>query len=203
MDLVDIAVAEKGRLGPRPRQPIPGPARPLQQRAGQVRQVEEVGRQAAQAEIQEFAQRVLGGGQGGEQLTDGRRQRPQRLLPLLPPEGLQAGQQAVHQVRPLHHVHVQLQRSVRLGEQAVEKVEQEQPEFALDGGLQPGEAPKTGLEKPGFFKKPSQVGFLVFFVFLGFFWVFCFFLVFLYICPEERVFRVFSVSRILLGASRL
>jgi hypothetical protein len=32
---------------------------------------------------------------------------------------------------------------------------------------------------------------------------FCFFWVFLFICPEERVFRVFSVSRILLGASRL
>jgi hypothetical protein len=41
-------------------------------------------------------------------------------------------------------------------------------------------------------KKLSPVVFwgvlLVFFVFFGFFWVF------LYICPEERVFRVFSVS---------
>jgi hypothetical protein len=36
--------------------------------------------------------------------------------------------------------------------------------------------------------------------FFGFFWGY---LVFLYICPEERVFRVFSVSRVLLGASRL
>jgi hypothetical protein len=41
---------------------------------------------------------------------------------------------------------------------------------------------------------------LVFGVFLGFFGFFWFFL---YICPKERVFRVFSVSRKLLGASRL
>jgi hypothetical protein len=51
--------------------------------------------------------------------------------------------------------------------------------------------------------------FWVFFLgFLGFFGVdffvfFLFFFVFLYICPQERVFRVFSVSRILLGAYRL
>jgi cation transporter-like permease len=40
----------------------------------------------------------------------------------------------------------------------------------------------------------------------GFFWVFLVFLwffVFLYIFPEERVFRVFSVSGTLLAASRL
>jgi hypothetical protein len=44
--------------------------------------------------------------------------------------------------------------------------------------------PQAGLENPGFKKnKPAQ---LVFWVFLGF-------LLFLYICPEERVFRVFSV----------
>jgi hypothetical protein len=50
---------------------------------------------------------------------------------------------------------------------------------------------KAGLEKnPGFLsKKPAQ-------------WFFLGFLGFLYICPEERVFRGFSVSRILLGASR-
>jgi hypothetical protein len=51
---------------------------------------------------------------------------------------------------------------------------------------------KQGWKKPGFFQKtqPSvYMGFLVFFS---------------YICPEERVFRVFiPVSRILLGASRL
>jgi hypothetical protein len=47
---------------------------------------------------------------------------------------------------------------------------------------------EAGLEKnPGFSLK-NQPGFFRFF---GFFWVF------LYICPEERVFRVFSVSRIL------
>jgi hypothetical protein len=40
-------------------------------------------------------------------------------------------------------------------------------------------------------KKPAQWIFLVFLGFFGFF------------CPDERVFRVFSVSRILLGASRL
>ncbi len=50
-----------------------------------------------------------------------------------------------------------------------------------------------GWKKPGFFikkKKPAQ-------------WVFCFFLGFFMICPGERVFRVFSVSRILLIAYRL
>jgi hypothetical protein len=46
-------------------------------------------------------------------------------------------------------------------------------------------------------KKTSPVGFLGFLGFLG---VFGFFL---YICPEERVFMFFSVSRTLLGASRL
>ncbi len=51
---------------------------------------------------------------------------------------------------------------------------------------------EAGLEKnPDFLrKKPSPV-------------VFLFFVFFLYIWPEKRVFRVFSVSRILLGASRL
>jgi hypothetical protein len=54
---------------------------------------------------------------------------------------------------------------------------------------------KAGLEKnPGFFKKQKNQP-------SGFFWVSLVF--FIYICPEERVFRVFSVSRILLGASRL
>jgi hypothetical protein len=45
---------------------------------------------------------------------------------------------------------------------------------------------KAGLEKTRFFlKKPTQ-------------WVFfCFFLFFLYICPEERFFRDFFKSRIL------
>ncbi len=47
-----------------------------------------------------------------------------------------------------------------------------------------------GWKKPGFFKF-GFFGFFGFFVFFGLF------------CPEERVFRVFSVSRILLGASRL
>jgi hypothetical protein len=59
---------------------------------------------------------------------------------------------------------------------------------------------KAGLEKtrfifrknPVFFKKNQPSGFFwVFGVFLGFF------------CPDERVFRVFSVSQTLLGASRL
>jgi hypothetical protein len=56
-----------------------------------------------------------------------------------------------------------------------------------------------GWKKPGFFlKKHSPVGFFGFFgVFRGFLRFFGVF------CPEERVFRVFSVSRILLGASRL
>jgi hypothetical protein len=47
-----------------------------------------------------------------------------------------------------------------------------------------------GWKKRGL-KKTSPVGFFGFFRF------------FLYVCPEDRVFRVFSVSRILLGASRL
>jgi hypothetical protein len=66
----------------------------------------------------------------------------------------------------------------------------------------PGEA--SGLEKTGFLKKkPAQWVFFGFFrVFLGFLGFFGFF-GFFKICPEEIVFRVFSVSRILLGASRL
>ncbi len=57
---------------------------------------------------------------------------------------------------------------------------------------------KAGLEKTRFFlNNPAQWVFLFYFLF---FWVSCFFL---FICPEERVFRVFSVSRILLGVSRL
>jgi hypothetical protein len=68
----------------------------------------------------------------------------------------------------------------------------------VDGELVPlGGLLVQGWTKPGFLniKNPAQWVFGV----LGFFWV----LVFLYICPEERVFRVFSVSRILLSASRL
>jgi hypothetical protein len=59
---------------------------------------------------------------------------------------------------------------------------------------------RQGWKKTRVLKKNQPSGF-----FLGFFF-FCFFvfLGFLYICPEEsRLFRVFSVSRILLGASRL
>jgi hypothetical protein len=69
-----------------------------------------------------------------------------------------------------------------------------------------------GWKKPGFFiKNPAQWVFQVFFVFLGFFWGFLGFLGFLgffrvfwgFFCPEKRVSEFFSVSRILLGASRL
>jgi fucokinase len=57
--------------------------------------------------------------------------------------------------------------------------------------------PQAWLEKTRFKKKKKQPsGFFVFFDFLGSFWV-------IYTFPEERVFRVFSVSRILFGASRL
>jgi uroporphyrinogen decarboxylase len=52
---------------------------------------------------------------------------------------------------------------------------------------------KAGLEKTRVKKKTSPVVFLFLFFFVGF----------LYICPEGRVFRVFSVSGILLGALRL
>jgi hypothetical protein len=72
----------------------------------------------------------------------------------------------------------------------------------------------AGLEKnPVFLKNPAQwffwvvlfffcffFGFLGFFWFFGVFWFFGFFWVFL---PRREGFRVFSVSRILLGASRL
>jgi hypothetical protein len=59
---------------------------------------------------------------------------------------------------------------------------------------------KAGLEKTRVLKKkPAQ---WVFLVFVGFLFFLGFFL-HTGICPEERVFRGFSVSRILLGASRL
>ncbi len=51
----------------------------------------------------------------------------------------------------------------------------------------------SGLEKTRFFY-PAQWVFWDFWVFMFFWGVFC---------PDERVFRVFSVSQILLGASRL
>jgi len=54
-----------------------------------------------------------------------------------------------------------------------------------------------GWKKPGFLKKNQPSGF--FWGFLGFF-VLGFFRFF---CPDERVFRVFFSSRILVGASRL
>ncbi len=60
---------------------------------------------------------------------------------------------------------------------------------------------KQGWKKPGFFFKPSSVVFFGFFWVFWVFWVFWFFIGFF--CPDERVFRVFSVSQILLGASRL
>jgi hypothetical protein len=61
------------------------------------------------------------------------------------------------------------------------------------GGIHSRLGPKqAGLEKKPGFKKNSPVGFFVFFGF------FCFFFVFLYIFPEERVLRVFSVTRLLL-----
>ncbi len=64
-------------------------------------------------------------------------------------------------------------------------------------------AHKAGLEKTRVFKKkkPAQWVFGFFWVFLGFFGFFWGF--FGFFCPEKRVLGVFSVSRILLGASRL
>jgi hypothetical protein len=68
------------------------------------------------------------------------------------------------------------------------------------GGFGARNGRKAGLEKIRvFLKKRTQWVFCLFFWFFGVFWdFFC-----IYICPEERVFRVFSVSRTLLGASRL
>ncbi len=76
--------------------------------------------------------------------------------------------------------------------------------YDMSGGGGPGRVGKNpGLKK----KKNSPVVFFGFLVFLGFLGFLGFFLgfsgFFLHICPEERVFRVFSVSKILLGASRL
>jgi hypothetical protein len=60
---------------------------------------------------------------------------------------------------------------------------------------------QQGWKKPGYFKKkPAQWFFLGFLVFFGYFWFFGFLGVF---CPEEMFLGFFSVSRILLGASRL
>jgi hypothetical protein len=59
---------------------------------------------------------------------------------------------------------------------------------------------QVGLEKTRVKKKNSPVGYFgIFAFFFGFFGFLRFFLY----CPEERVFRVFSISRILLDASRL
>jgi hypothetical protein len=55
---------------------------------------------------------------------------------------------------------------------------------------------QAGLGKIRFLKKTEPSGFFIFI-----FYFFIFFI--LYICPEERVFRGFSVSIILLGAPRL
>jgi hypothetical protein len=64
-------------------------------------------------------------------------------------------------------------------------------------------AMEAGLEKTRVFLKKNQPS-VFFWGFLGFFGFFGFFIFYIFfICPEERVFRVFSVSRILLGASRL
>ncbi len=61
---------------------------------------------------------------------------------------------------------------------------------------------KQGWKKTGF-KKNQQVFWVFCFFFVFFLFFLFFFWVFLYIFPAERVFRVSSVSRILLGASRL
>ncbi len=72
--------------------------------------------------------------------------------------------------------------------------------LAADAALVRGGLLVRGLEKTRVFKKKlSPV--VIFWFFWGFF--LGYFGFFLYICPEERVFRVLSVSRILLGASRL
>jgi hypothetical protein len=56
-------------------------------------------------------------------------------------------------------------------------------------------------KNPGLKKKPARWFFCFFGGFFGFFGGFL--VKKKYICPEERVFSLFSVSRILLGASRL
>jgi hypothetical protein len=72
--------------------------------------------------------------------------------------------------------------------------------FTIDGEPCEGYGFKAGLEKTRVLKKKSQPS--GFFGFFWVFWVFLGFLGFLHIGSEERVFRVFSVSRILIGASR-
>jgi hypothetical protein len=59
---------------------------------------------------------------------------------------------------------------------------------------QPGQEQRRGGggrvgKNPGFFKKKKPAQFQ--WVFLGFLGFFDFYMVFLYICPEERVFRFF------------
>jgi hypothetical protein len=58
-------------------------------------------------------------------------------------------------------------------------------------------------ENPVFKKNQPSGFFLVFLVFLVFLGYLFFFVFFVFFCPHERVFRVFSVSRILKGVSRL
>jgi hypothetical protein len=55
-------------------------------------------------------------------------------------------------------------------------------------------------KQAGLVKTRPSGHFLFFWGFFGFFGFFGIFF-YIYICPEERVFRVFSVSRILLSAS--
>ncbi len=75
----------------------------------------------------------------------------------------------------------------------------------LLAGVEESCQPKqAGLEKTRFFLEKTQTSwlFFCFFVFLGFLFFFLFFLFFYIYLPRRENFRVFSVSRLLLGASR-
>jgi hypothetical protein len=68
--------------------------------------------------------------------------------------------------------------------------DQSKSEEAQRARLKAAQQPQVqGWKKHGFKKKPAQWFFWVIWGFFGFFVFFLF--LFLYICPEERVFRVF------------
>ena len=105
--------------------------------------------------------------------------------------------------RPLPRLELELEEDVVLALAGLAGEDKEGVARDSDGEIAAGGRTLAllhpGWKKTGFLTttKNSPVGFFVFF--FGFSGYFRFF----NICPKERVFRVFSVSRILIGASRL